>query len=371
MEMEFLGLSAAEWQEVGLALVILVGAAILGRVVLWIIDKGLVRFSQRTRTSFDDAILAAVRTPLFWLILFIAVQIALDQLTFLSDTWQANREHLVFVLYLLVGYILVHRLVGNLMQWYGREMAKRTESPVDEQVLPFLRRVVLILLAVIAFIVLLSHFGVDVSALVTTLGITSLAIALAAQAALADTISGFAIIADRPFRIGDRIEILELKTWGDVTDIGLRSTRILTRDNRLVVVPNSVIGKSLVVNHSVPSTVYRVETHIGVAYGTDVDHARKIMIEAVRAQDWVMKDERIEALFVEWGDSALIFRVRCWIENYVETRRILDKLNSCLYKALRDAGIDVPFPTRTLYHRVAHEDRDGLVAVLHSASLEN
>jgi small-conductance mechanosensitive channel len=362
--MEFLGLSAAEWQEVGLALAIVLGAAILGRIVLWIVDKGLVRFSQRTRTSFDDAILDAVRTPLFWLILFIALQIALNRLTFLSDQWQENRKHLVFFLYLVIGYVLAHRLTGNLMLWYGREMAKRTESKVDEQVLPFIRRVVLILLAVVALIVLLSHFGVDVSALVTTLGITSLAIALAAQTALADTISGFAIIADRPFGIGDRIEILELDTWGDVTDIGLRSTRIRTRDNRMVVVPNSVIGKNLVVNHSIPSTVYRVQTHVGVAYGTDVDQARQVLIDAVRAEDWVMQDQRIEALFIEWGDSAMTFRVRCWIEHYVETRRILDKLNSCLYKALNEASIESPFPTQTLNHRVAPEDRDGLIAVL-------
>jgi small-conductance mechanosensitive channel len=101
-----------------------------------------------------------------------------------------------------------------------------------------------------------------------------------------------------------------------------------------------------------------------VAYGTDVDYARQVMIEAVHAQDWVMKDQRIEALFIEWGDSAMIFRVRCWIENYVETRRIMDKLNSCLYKALNETGIESPFPSQTLYHRVAPEDRDGLVAVL-------
>jgi small-conductance mechanosensitive channel len=135
----------------------------------------------------------------------------------------------------------------------------------------------------------------------------------------------------------------------------------------MVVVPNSVIGKSLVVNHSVPSTVYRVQTHVGVADNTDVDHARQVMIEAVRAQDWVMKDERIEALFIQFGDSTLIFRVRCWIEHYVETRRIMDKLNSCLYNALHEAGIEMAFPTRTLYHRVDPADRDGLVAVLKEA----
>jgi MscS family membrane protein len=158
-----------------------------------------------------------------------------------------------------------------------------------------------------------------------------------------------------------------LDTWGDVLDIGLRSTRIRTRDNRMVIVPNSVIGKSLVVNHSVPSTVYRVETHVGVAYGSDIDEVRQIMIEAVRAQDWVMKDQRIEALFIQHGESALVFRVRCWIEHYVETRRIMDKLNSCLYKALNEAGIEMPSPMRILYHRVAPEDQEGLVAVLREA----
>jgi MscS family membrane protein len=365
--MEFLGIPTTHWQEVGIALAILAGAAILARLLLLVIDKGFSQISRRTRTTLDDAILDAVRAPLFWLIVFIALQIALNQLSFLPEDWRTNNQHIMFVLYVLVGYVLLYKLIGNVMKWYAREFAIRTESTIDEQVMPFVRRVTLILLTVIAGIVLLSHFEVDISAFVTTLGIGSLAIALAAQAALADAVSGFVIITDRPFAIGDRIEILELDTWGDVIDVGLRSTRIRTRDNRMVVVPNSLIGKSLVVNHSIPSTVYRVETHVGIAYGTDIDRAREIMIEAVRAQDWVMKDERIEALFIQYGDSALIFRVRCWIENYVETRRIMDKLNTCLYRALTEAGIEMPSPIQTVYHRVAPEDRDGLVAVLREA----
>jgi small-conductance mechanosensitive channel len=363
---EFLGLSSLEWQEVGLSVAIVVGAAILGRLVLWIFDWGSTRLIRRTRTGLDDAILDAIRLPLIGLIVVLALRSALERLTFLPDSWEARRGDLLFILYLVVGYLFLHRLTNRLMQWYGREVSRKTESRVDDQVLPFARRVVLMALALIAFIVLLSHFDVDVSAFVTTLGIGSLAVALAAQATLADSISGFVIMVDHPFRIGDRIEILELATWGDVVDIGLRSTRIRTRDNRMVVVPNSVIGENLIVNHSDPSTMYRVETHVGVAYGTDVDHARQVLIDAVRRQEWVMKDERIEALFVEWGDSAMVFRVRCWIEHYVETRRIIDKLNTCLYKALNEAAIESPFPTRTIYHRVDAADRDGLVAVLGS-----
>jgi small-conductance mechanosensitive channel len=365
--MKFLGLTPDQWQEVGIAAVIVAAGAFLGWLLCLLSGMFLTHYGKRTRSRFDDVVLQALRTPLAWLIVFVGIQIALGRLTFLSANWRQRREDLIFVLYVAVGYLFLHRLISSLARWYTLEIAKRTESRLDEHVVPFAQRVVIILLAVIAFIITLSHFGVDVSALVTTLGIGSLAIALAAQATLADTIAGMAIIADRPFGIGDRIEILELGTWGDVTDIGLRSTRIRTRDNRMVIVPNSVIGQSLVVNHSVPSTVYRVETHVGVAYGVDIDKVRGIMIEAVQAQEWVMKDRLIEALFIEYGDSALIFRVRCWIEHYVETRRIIDKLNSCLYRALNEARIEIPSPVRTLYHRVDAEDREDLVAVLREA----
>jgi small-conductance mechanosensitive channel len=88
---------------------------------------------------------------------------------------------------------------------------------------------------------------------------------------------------------------------------------------------------------------------VGIAYGSDVEQARQVMIEAIRSQDWVMPNERIEALFMELGDSALVFRVRCWIEHYVETRRILDKMNTALYNALNEAHIEIPFPQRVVH----------------------
>ena len=191
---------------------------------------------------------------------------------------------------------------------------------------------------------LLGRFDVDVSAFVTTLGIGSLAIALAAQAALTDTISGFAIMIDRPYRIGDRIEIQELATWGDVVDIGLRSSSIRTRDNRMVIVPNSVISQSLIVNYSYPDTKYRIQVHLGVAYGTDLELARRIMIEAVRGVEGVLPDQKVEALFLEFGPSALIFRVRWWLDSFADTRRMFDKVNTALYTALNEAKIEIPCP---------------------------
>jgi small-conductance mechanosensitive channel len=157
-------------------------------------------------------------------------------------------------------------------------------------------------------------------------------------------------MVDRPFRIGDRIEIQDLDTWGDVVDIGLRSSRIRTRDNRMAIVPNSVIGKSMVVNYSYPDTQYRIQIHIGLGYGTDIEFARKLIVDTVRDVEGVLQDKLVEALFLEFGDSALIFRVRWWLDTYYDARRMFDKVNTALFYALTEAGIEMPYPQLEVHY---------------------
>ncbi len=323
---------------------------------VWIVARVLSNAGRQlvefTKTDFDDAILRSLRVPIYIGIVLLGVWLILQQLNGMVDRSSQLVDAVFFLIYWLLGYLILYRLTVNLSEWYQTEVAQRTETTLDEQIVPFFRRIVLVVVSILAVIVLLGHFNVNtgtISAFITTLGIGSLAIALAAQATLGDVFSGFMIIFDRPFRIGDRIEIVDLQTWGDVQDIGLRSTRILTRDNRLVVIPNSVIGANLIVNHSIPNKMYRVQTHVSVAYGLDIEEVRRVLVDAVAAQKWVMKNKPIEALFLEFQDSGLLFRVRCWIENYVETRRVIDKLNTCIYNALNEAGIEIPFPQRVLH----------------------
>jgi small-conductance mechanosensitive channel len=194
----------------------------------------------------------------------------------------------------------------------------------------------------------LSHFGVNVSAIAAALGVGGLAFSLAARDTIADAISGFIILLDRPFRIGDRIEIQDEGTWGDVMDIGIRTTSIRTRDNRMVIVPNSVIGKNQVINYSYPDPQYRIETHVSIAYGVDIEAARRTIVEAVSQVEGVLQDKPVDALYIRMGESAMIFRVRWWIESYVDTRRMFDRVHSVLQHALDSAGIDMPFPTQSL-----------------------
>jgi len=339
----FLGLSGNQWLDLGISLTIFLFVLITGRwLVRFFFIKPLNRLNFKTETVLDDLLVDTISVPLYLLMVILTLDISLKLLEFLPESWGSWKGNLFYVLYFLIGFVFAIRFFKNFFIWYGKEMAVRTKTDLDEQLLPFIRRVATIILWIIGVIAFLGHFDVNVSGFVTTLGIGSLAIALAAQAALSDTISGFVIMIDRPFRIGDRIEIQDLDTWGDVVDIGLRSSRIRTRDNRMVIIPNSVIGKSLVVNYSFPDTQYRIQIQIGLDFGIDIEEVRRLMIDAVRGVDGVLPDKQVEALFLEIGESALIFRVRWWLDSFYDTRRMFDKVNTALYYALNEAGIEIP-----------------------------
>lgn len=368
MEFGFLGLTSQQLVDIGISLLIVFVAVTLGRLlIVLLLDRGVRRVVGYTKTGLDEALLETVRVPIYWLIIVVSLEVAIRQLDFLPEAWAEPLGDAFFVLYLFVGFVFAWRFVVNISTWYGEETARRTQTNLDEQLLPFFRRIFLIILGAIGLIILLGHFEVNVSSLVATLGIASLAIALAAQEVLADTISGFIIMVDQPFRVGDRIELQDLGTWGDVVDVGLRSSRIRTRDNRMVIVPNSVIGKSLIVNHSFPNTQYRIEVHVGVAYGSDLEEARQTLVRAVEKAEGVLLERPVDALFLEFGESALIFRVRWWIDSYADTRIMYDRVNTQIYKALKEAGITIPFPQRDVHHKIDRDKFKGFAGLLRDA----
>jgi small-conductance mechanosensitive channel len=348
--------------EMWRGLLVDLGAATLALLIAWALSRSVNWFLQlvrnklvdRTSTLLDDVVLRAAYFPAQAVLMAMGTELALVQISTIPASWRGPIDRIFFALYALLAFLFVYRLLDGLIDWYGREIVHKTDTRLDDLYLDLFRNLALFLLTTIAVIVVLGQYGIEVGALITTLGIGSLAFALAAQDMLGNVISGFTIMIDQPFKVGDRVEILDIDTWGDVKEIGLRSTRIRTRDNRMVSVPNKVIGNGLVVNYSDPNTVYRVQTAVGVAYGTDIEKARRVMIDAIRAEAWVMRERRVEALFLGFGASSLDFTVRCWIEHYVETRRIIDKMNTVLYHALNEAGIEIPFPQRDLHLISSH-----------------
>ena len=342
---KLLGLSGADWLNLlSSALLVLIGY-LLGA---WLFGRLLIALVKRTEVSFDDRLLAASGTDLRRLWTILILNYATKRLTFVPATVKTVLSDITFV----VGVILVFHFAWKLVDLakeglHARALAKGREDQLDP-VLPLLVRVSRVVLGIAGLASLVSHFGVDITVFVTALGLGGFAVSLAARDTIADFISGLIILVDRPFRVGDRIEIQDVGTWGDVVDIGLRTTKIRTRDNRMVIVPNSVLSANQVVNYTYPDPQYRIETHVGIAYGTDVEVARGVLIEAVRHVEGVLPDRPVDALYIEMGDWAMVFRVRWWIESYVDTRRVIDRVHTALQRCLDEAGIDCPYPTQSL-----------------------
>jgi len=240
---------------------------------------------------------------------------------------------------------MIWHLIDALVDWYKNEVAPKKHPEQTDTILVLFHRIARVLLLSISAITLLSLYNVNVNALIAALGVGGLAISLAAQDTLSNVIAGVMIMLDQPFRVGDRIEIAELGTWGDVVDIGLRSTRIRTRDNRMVIVPNNTISTDQIVNYSFPDPRFRIQIEIGIGYGQDIEKVRNIIINTVSQVEGVLPEKPVDALYVNMSPSAMTFRVRWWIHSYVDTRRMFDRVNTALQKSLDEAGIDMPFNT--------------------------
>jgi MscS family membrane protein len=347
-----LGLAAADWVNLGISVLFVLFGYLLGT---WLIRRLLPRLARRTPTPFDDAILQAVGSGLRWLVVVLTLHLATARLTFVSSRLKSFLGDVYFVLGLAIVFRIVWTAITLADTWY-RERAVREGR--EEQLAPLitlLTRVGRVVFALVGAGFVLDWFGYNISAIAAALGIGGLAISLAAQDTIADAIAGFIILVDRPFRLGDRIEIQGVGTWGDVVEIGLRTTRIRTRDNRMVIVPNSIIGSNQVINYSYPDPRYRIETHVGIGYGSDIEAVRRIIVGTVREVEGVVLDKPVDALYVDMGDSAMIFRVRWWIGSYVDTRRMFDRVHTALQHALDAAGVDMPYPTQNFNLQVERD----------------
>jgi small-conductance mechanosensitive channel len=335
----FLGLSVEDWINLALSILFFILIYIAGR---WLINRGLRQLLKSASIEAAEEFLVIIRSQVNWFVITFALQISLARLAFLGEGLRVVLNQLFFITYLTVITATLWKAID-----FGTEaFLKRNHTEEDVKRLRpiylIAKRALEALLLIGYGSIALSYFGIDITAFAASLGIAGLAISLAAQDTLADAIAGFLILLDQPFRVGDRIEIHGLGTWGDVVEIGTRSTRIRTRDNRLVIVPNSAIAKDQVVNYTYPDPRYRVQIEVGIDYDSDLKLAREAAIKAVNQVDGILPDKPVDALFVDFGESTITFRIRWWIDSYVDTRRMFDKVNEQLLKGFNEAGIKMP-----------------------------
>ena len=337
------------------ALLMFVAAMALGWITKRILSTLGRRLAAKTASDLGNIILEIVLDRIKWIAVVAGVYLATEQLSHAADAtnitahqWLGYAQGVIFVCFVAVVMVLVIRIADTSVKHFIERHARQTSSKINEALLPLLNRLITILIVLIAVITILHHFGQDVSSLVVSLGVGSLAIALAAQETIANMIGGFVIMTDRPFRVGDRIK-LPSGEIGDVQEIGIRSTRVLDFDNNLIVSPNAELIKGRIVNYSYPSEHIRIFVEVSVAYGTDIDRVRTIILRLAQEHQGVLKSPPPSVALVGFGESSLNLVFNGRTNDYRQKFPIETTLREQIYKAFLDEKIQIAMPQRVVH----------------------
>lgn len=338
--------------EVGL---ILVMTLVVGFLLRFLIRRYLARLASKTKFVLDDKLCAILSRHIPWLLLLlvayqIVVVLGLES-PFTEPPWLRYVRGLRATLYIfnaLYVAFVVTRIVDAVIAWYLHDIARNTATQLDEELAPLVNRLTNILLLLLTVIIILEHFDLNVSTLVVSLGVGSLALALAAQDTLANMIAGFTLMIDRPFRVGDRVRLSD-GLYGNVFQIGLRSTKVIDDANIMTITPNAEIVKSQIRNLSYPNEVVRFSVFFSVAYGSELALVRSCVLTAVHRSEDIVEQHSSEVRCIEFAESSLKMELMVKIRNPNSIPRRRAELLEVVYNALRERNIEIPFPQRVLH----------------------
>jgi len=338
-----------ENQLAGAALVIL-AAVLVGKLADWILRATLSVWVKSSATPLDDLALQHLSGPIvkttvlygFWVA---AVHLKLD-----------DEGARIFVLRVIQTLLVFIWSVGvlHLADGFLRHASKKKGGfkVVENRTFPLFSNLSKLLLFGVGVYLVILVWDVNTDAWLASAGIAGLAISFAAKDTLSNLFAGVFIIADAPYRIGDYIVLDSASggTRGEVTSIGLRSTRVVTRDEIEITIPNAVIGAAQIVNQTAgPSPKMRVRVPVGVSYGTDVDTLREALMEVALAEPLVCESPKPRVRFRAFGVSSLDFELLVWAESPDARGLLLDSLLNAVLTRLREEEIEIPFPQRDLH----------------------
>jgi MscS family membrane protein len=327
------------------AAIVIILSLIAAVVVDFFITRVLRVLAKRTQTTADDAFISLIHNPIRFTVLVFGLWIAVELLELPelpTDIIAATLKSFA----VLVWAVFAIRAFSLFLEYFSHVKRFRIIEPRTHLLFDNLSKVVFIA-AAIYFIFI--FWNINVSAWLASAGIIGIAVGFAAKDTLANLFSGIFILTDAPYKIGDYIN-LDTGERGKVTHVGLRSTRLLTRDDVEVTIPNAVMANAKIVNETGgPWEKERVRIKVGVAYGSDVDHLKKILQEIAERHPETCKDPAPRVRFRSFGDFSLDFELLCWITEPEQRGRVVDALNTEIYKRLAKEGIEIPYPKRDVY----------------------
>ena len=345
------------WVRWAVAATLLMVTVLAHRYLIRGLQRVTKHLAGKTKTTLDDTLLQAAEKPLSWLILLLGIWASVMVLNPPSDVLPlvAIAERLGRMLSIvLVGWFLWRLIDG--FSVYAMSRAQKTDSTLDDQLVPFVSKTLKLFLVVTGILVIAQNLGYSISGLVASLGIGGIAVAMAAKDTIANLFGSVMLLVDRPFAVGDWIKTSQFE--GVVEEIGFRSTRIRTFARTLVNVPNSILANMVIDNIDARSK-RRIKMRIGVTYNTNTEKMQQAIagIEKILAEHPGVDQEFSLVKFDNFEDSSLSIFLYYFSKSkewavYLQVRQ---EVNMQIMQLLESLGLEFAFPSRTLY--IEHQDK--------------
>lgn len=327
----FFGLSVLGW--------------ILSKLITLVWEKALIPLTAKVNSSLDDHLAKNTRKPVTRLMLIGSVYLAV-KLTIATvpefKNFVSSFGNLIYVLLVIIVAGLVNGVLRSFIDWYMDDIASKTESQLDDTLFPIFRKAGMIIIYFLAATVILGQFKVNLTGFLATAGVASLAVAFGAQETLSNVIAGISLLVDRSYHIGERIELKD-GLIGDVVDIGLRSTRIMSLDKRLIIVPNKEIAGSRLINLSQPDSSSKIKLAVGVGMSEDLAKVKRVITEVCNDISYT-KGQPLVILNTGFGPYSIDLLIIAEIQDFRNAGLTVDLLVEKLQQAFIRENIQLPFP---------------------------
>jgi len=331
----------------GISFLIIVGAIILGKVLFWIFGNIVKKITAKTKSKIDDIIVDMIEEPVVLALTIAGLWFGLHRLDF-SEGWYIWMGKVYHILITINVTWLVARLVDAVIEEYVVPLTEKTESDLDDQIIPIVRKGLRSSIWILGVIVALNNAGYDVGALIAGLGIGGLALAMAAKDSVSNIFGGVMIFTDKPFKVGDRIKINGFD--GTIVEVGIRTSRMRTLEGRLVTIPNSQFTGNMVENVSEEPT-RKVVLNLGLTYDMTAEQMEKgiALLKEISANNNDIEDDVLVS-FNSFGDFSLGILFIYYIKKDSDILDTQTAMNLEILKQFNANGLEMAFPTQTIYN---------------------
>ena len=342
LEYELWGNTLESW---GISILIIVGAVVVVKLISLFSRKVLKPFITRTPNHLDNVIYYSLESPIKFAVMLLGIWIAIHRLVYPDNFVKAIDNAYRILIVLDITWVFA-RLIGGLLEIYLR----KDSTGQTHKMMPIIKRTALVLVWIIGIVMALSNIGVNISALLGTLGIGGIAFALAAQDTVKNIFGAFTIFTDKPFNIGDTIRVDSFE--GTVIDVGARSTKIMDYDKRIITFPNYKITDANIINIS-SEPKRRVLLNLGLTYDTTPEKMKEALdiLKAIpeRVENVSSNPSDTTAVFTNYADSALVIMYIYFIEKQGDVLGVTSNMNMEILSSFNKAGLEFAFPTQTVY----------------------